>query len=350
MIIKDLRELRKREGLEIILGELPNKVKITDYALEKGFKINELVREIYGRSYEWYGFLIARMKEPEIIIDIGLPKNKENDYSYTSVDPEGIGKFLDELRKNSKEEYFINGWIHSHGRLNYRRFSYIDQENMKKVLNFVSSFTTRPIAKKEIIINNLTVVTKNKGPIEEILKKDKGSITIVTQKEPGEIKIFDTIYGAFAYSIVIGDERWSEQEIMYRKYSLISKIDEYWTNETEIELIQTNKRISDREIEALKKEIDEKINPWSPWRYWERDRQIWDINFWNKRNKKKRKDIDSENLFKRDVEEDKTHLEDQNKHDLEKIDYIDYYENLFKRDIEEDKFDELDQTKHDLEK
>jgi hypothetical protein len=314
MVIKDLDLLRKKSGngLEVIIEELPKKVKIIDYALEKGFTINRLVREIYGRSYEWYGFLIAEKKQPEVIIDIGIPENAVNSYTYTKVEPEQVQKFLIELKENGKDDYFVNGWIHSHGNLGFRQFSSTDEQNMKVMLNFTSSHTTKPIAKKEVLISNLAVVSQNGKPIEEILKENDGSIVIITQNEPGELRIFDTIYGCFGYSIVIGDEGWSKQKIMYRKHSIISRIDEYWTEDAEIELIETEKRIENVELEALKEEIKQKIKPYSwDWRSWERyyEETPW-YSFWDKKRKKRKRHLlvenqpEEETIYKKENEKE----------------------------------------------
>jgi hypothetical protein len=79
---------------------------------------------------------------------------------------------------------------------------------------------------------------------------------------------------------------------MYRKHSIISRIDDYWIEDAEIELIETEKRIENVELEALKEEIKQKIKPYSwgwGWRSWERyyEETPW-YRFWDKKRKRNR--------------------------------------------------------------
>ncbi|NIR12798.1 MAG: hypothetical protein GWN86_02120, partial [Desulfobacterales bacterium] len=84
-------------------------------AKDKAFKISELVREIHDESYEWYGFTLADKDNPELITDIGLPRNAQNLEEYATINPEGIAEYHDSLAGDT----LINGWIHSHGALHY---------------------------------------------------------------------------------------------------------------------------------------------------------------------------------------------------------------------------------------
>ena len=69
MRFKNLSELNRPEYREVSLSTLPQEIKMTNIALEKAFKISELVLEIHKESYEWYGFTLASANKPEIIID-----------------------------------------------------------------------------------------------------------------------------------------------------------------------------------------------------------------------------------------------------------------------------------------
>ncbi|MEM5868811.1 MAG: hypothetical protein QXL09_02575 [Candidatus Aenigmatarchaeota archaeon] len=260
--IKNLNELKKeKEGLEeIVLDVLPQKIKIYDIALNKAYKINELVREIYKSSYEWYGFLLGKKDCPEIVVDIGLGENSDNSYAFTRIEPEEIQKFLTSLQ----EDYIINGWIHSHADLGYRRFSGTDDRNMETVLSFVSLVTRKPVAKRKIAIRDLSIVSKEDYTIENL---KKGSVSIVIDGkvigETNNVKIYETIFGSFSYSIVIGDEGWHEQSITYEEKGLLTGYKKVKTEKSELEIIQTGKILSELELEKLEKEIKEKIRPFA---------------------------------------------------------------------------------------
>ncbi|MFA5084539.1 MAG: hypothetical protein WC475_04155 [Candidatus Paceibacterota bacterium] len=257
MKIQSLSQFDKKEKLEIILDKLPEKVRITDYALVKGFKVNELVKKIHHSSYEWYGFLIGERSNPGLVTDIGIGKNDANNSAYTRIAPEEIQKFLEEMNGNR----LINGWIHSHGNLGFRQFSGTDDGNMKTVLSFVASATRKPIAKKEIIVNDISIVTEDYTKSE--LKK--GTLTLITNKKIEKPKILETVYGGFSYSIVIGDEGWHEQEISCEKYSLFTDKKENTSEKSDLEVIATGKTLSKEDVNALQKDVKEKIRPvtWS---------------------------------------------------------------------------------------
>jgi hypothetical protein len=191
---------RTKNALNLKLGDLPTHVKATDYVLNKGFRINRLVREIYSSSYEWYGYLLAQKDEPDIAIDIGLGKNARNDGGYTRIEPEEIGEFADELHEKHPE-FIINGWIHSHGSLGFRQFSGTDDNNMDVVLSYVSPGIQKPVRKREILVDNLSLITS--PYTDEQLKT--GTITIIGDNKLSEARILETILGGFSYSIVIGD-------------------------------------------------------------------------------------------------------------------------------------------------
>ena len=78
MRFKSLAQLKRPEAYEVSLASLPEEIRLTGYARAKAFKISELVRQIHGDSYEWYGYTLGSRDNPEVVSDIGLPKNDEN--------------------------------------------------------------------------------------------------------------------------------------------------------------------------------------------------------------------------------------------------------------------------------
>jgi hypothetical protein len=224
------------------------------YAKNRAFKINELVNENFGDSFEWYGFTLAHKDHPELIADIGLPQNDLNLQDYTTLGSQRIAEFQESL----PEDVMINGWIHSHGALNYRHFSNTDEKNHLTVLDFVASRTRKPLAKKEIAIQDLVLLEK-----DQFVKKDleKGSICLITDGPITEAKIMETVYGSFCYSIVIGDEGWHEQQIHCRERGILSGHTTVMGKAADIEFVDTGRSLSLDDIRALSDEVEDKIKP-----------------------------------------------------------------------------------------
>jgi hypothetical protein len=158
MRFKDLSRLKRPKPLRITLGNLPQHILMTKYAKTKAFKISELVGALFEKSFEWYGFTLANNDHPELITDIGLPKNDLNQQDYTTLGSQRIAEFQESL----SEDVMINGWIHSHGALNYRHFSSTDEKNHFTVLDFVAARTRKPITKKEITVQDLIFLEKDR--------------------------------------------------------------------------------------------------------------------------------------------------------------------------------------------
>jgi hypothetical protein len=254
MRFKDLSRLKRPEPLTIGLGHLPQQILMAKFAKTKAFKISELVAMIFENSYEWYGFTLAHRDHPELIVDIGLPKNDFNLRDYATLGSDGIAQFQESLPK----EMMINGWIHSHGALNYKHFSNTDEKNHLTVLDFVEARTRRPLAKKEIAIQDLILLEKNR-----YVKKDleKGSICLITDGPITEAKILETIYGSFSYSIVIGDDGWHAQQIHFKERGVLSGHTTEMSKAATIEFVDTGKTLSQIDIRALSDEVKEKIKP-----------------------------------------------------------------------------------------
>ncbi len=254
MRFKKLSELKRPEPREKLLATLPQEISMTHYAKEKAFKINELVSEIHKDSYEWYGFTIANKETPELIEDIGLPQNDQNLPDYTTLGPERIAEYHETLSAGK----IINGWIHSHGSLEYKHFSGTDNKNHITVLDYVSALLRKPIAKKEILIKDLVCLVDNQFGDEHL---ESGNVTLITDVPISRARIMETIYGGFCYSIVIGDEGWHEQEIHYKERGVLSGLTTVSKKSAEIVLLETGGLLTQTDITALGEEVKEKIQP-----------------------------------------------------------------------------------------
>jgi hypothetical protein len=254
MRFKNLSQLKRPKPLEITLKSLPRHILMAEYARDKAFKINELVNLTFEESFEWYGFTLANKDRPELIIDIGLPHNDLNLQDYTALGSERIAQFQELLQK----ELIINGWIHSHGALNYKHFSHTDEQNHLIVLDFIAPRTRKPLAKKEVAVQDLVILQKDRF-IEKDL--EKGSVCLITDGPITEAKIMETVYGSFCYSIVIGDGGWHEQEIHCRERGVLSGHTTASSKSATIEFIDTGKTLSQVDISELSDEVKEKIKP-----------------------------------------------------------------------------------------
>ena len=254
MRFKDLSKLKRPEPLEITLGRLPRHILMAEYAKEKAFKISELVNMTFEESFEWYGFTLADKDHPELIIDIGLPQNDLNLPDYTALGSEKIAQFQELLPK----ELIINGWIHSHGALNYKHFSHTDEQNHLIVLDFVAPRTRKPLAKKEVVIQDLVLLQKDRFEQKDM---EKGSVCLITDGPITEARIMETVYGSFCYSIVIGDGGWHEQEIHCRERGVLSGHTTLSSKKAQIEFVGTDKTLSQYDINALSDEVKKKIKP-----------------------------------------------------------------------------------------
>jgi hypothetical protein len=254
MRFKDLSQLKRPQPLKIEIGNLPQHILMATYARDRAFKISELVRMIFEKSFEWYGFTLANKDHPELIADIGLPKNDLNLQDYTTLGATRIAEFQESL----PEDVMINGWIHSHGALNYRHFSDTDEKNHLTVLDFVGARTRKPLAKKEIAVQDLVLLEKDRFEEKDM---EKGSVCLITDGPITEAKIMETVYGSFCYSIVIGDGGWHEQEIHSRERGILSGQTTLSSNAAQIEFVDTGRSITQVDISTLRDEVKKKIKP-----------------------------------------------------------------------------------------
>ena len=254
MRIKSLAGLKKTASREISLAELPVEIFMTRYARDKAYAINELVRAVHKRSYEWYGFTLAAGQNPELIVDIGLPDNEQNQDQYVSLAPEKIAAYRDSL----PESTVINGWIHSHGELAFRHFSETDAANQATVLDYVTARLRLPVAKVEVVIQDLAILHEGAWQ-EEDLKR--GSVSLITDAPVSEARIWETEYGGFCYAIVIGDDGWHDQEIHYKKRGILSGQTFVDKKGAPIRLIDDGRLLTRSDLETLEEEVKNRLSP-----------------------------------------------------------------------------------------
>jgi hypothetical protein len=251
---KGLSELRRPERYEIVLAALPEDILMTQYAMAKAFKINELVHVIHKRSYEWYGYTIANRGNPELIVEIGLPKNDQNFLEYTRIGAERISEYQESLPVES----VINGWIHSHGSLEYEHFSDTDERNQVTVLDYVTTLLRKPVAKTEVVIRDLALLVKDACTAKDL---EEGSVSLITDAPVREARLMETIYGGFCYGIVIGDEGWHKQDIHYKSRGILSGQTTVSKKEANIVLVDTGRHLTQSDIDALSDEVKKNIQP-----------------------------------------------------------------------------------------
>jgi hypothetical protein len=240
--------------VEIAFSNLPQKIAMAHYARAKAYKINELVHTMHGDSFEWYGYTLSKSHTPELIEDIGLPKNDQNLQDYTTIGPSRIAEFQELLPK----ETIINGWIHSHGALNYRHFSKTDEENHLTVLNFVAARLRKPVAKRKIAIQDFVMLVNGQYEKKDL---EKGSVCFITDVPVTEATIMETIYGTFCYGIVIGDQGWHDQVIYYQERGILSGHTSVRSKHSDITLVDTGRSLTESEIRSLSDEVEVKIQP-----------------------------------------------------------------------------------------
>lgn len=233
---------------------LPQDVLMTDYARKKAFKISELVKKIHRSSYEWYGFTMADGQSPEVIVDIGLPRNDRNIHQYVAIGPEKIAEYQESLTS----DVVINGWIHSHGNLGFRQFSGIDERNHITVLDYVTALLRRPLGRKEIPLDDLVLLVKGH---ETDCDAREGRVCLVTDLPVGEARILEAVYGGFSYGIVIGDEGWHRQAIHYRRRGILTGHVSLSRKDAHLVVLGTGRSMSRHEIDELGGEVQEKVRP-----------------------------------------------------------------------------------------
>jgi hypothetical protein len=254
MRFKSLTDLKRKEPQELVLAALPQTIRITPFALDKAFKISALVRRLFQESFEWYGFTLATREQPAIVIDIGLPQNDENIQEYVSLNAEQIALFQETL----PPELIINGWIHSHGSLDFKKFSAIDEMNQRTVLDYVTTKLRQPVAKREIFISDLVCLVKGEYREEDL---QRGSVNLITDTAVAEAMLLETVYGGFCFAIVIGDEGWHRQEIHHLYRGILSGYTAGASREAELTFIGEHTTLSAADLQLLSEEVQNKIRP-----------------------------------------------------------------------------------------
>jgi len=254
MKLKRLSDLKRHEPREVALGTLPTDIAMGRFAVDKAFRINALVREVHGESFEWYGFLLAARDEPETVLDVGIPPNEQNLREHARIAAEKIIQFQEAL----PAEWIINGWIHSHGSLAYRRFSDLDEENHLTVLDFVTSLVRKPIAKREIPVKDLALLVSGSHSEADLRE---GSVTLVTDAPVRSAWILEAVYGGFCYAVVVGDDGWHEQEILYKRRGILTGETLIHKKKATIRKVETGPFLTALGEEQLREEIRRKVQP-----------------------------------------------------------------------------------------
>jgi len=264
---KALKDLSRTAPREIRLKALPEQVLMTDFARAKAFLVSELVVRVHGAAYEWYGFTLGERENPGVIVDVGLPDNDENQENYTSISPERIAAYEESLPSG----LIINGWLHSHGALEHRNFSPVDDVNQQTVLDYVTSFLMVPVAQKEVVIRDLALlVMGEEEALASSLKRAQeegaaslapASVTLITDVPVGRARLLETVYGGFCFGIVIGDEGWTRQEIHYKTRGILTGETLISYQEADLTVIKSGKILTPSDLEALEEQVRERLRP-----------------------------------------------------------------------------------------
>lgn len=254
MRIRRLSTLKRKEPKEILLARLPDVIAITDYARSRAFAVNRLIRRIFGDSYEWYGFTLGSKARPEVVADIGLPVNDCNVHQYTGVDPEHIARFQESL----PADVVINGWIHSHGSLDYKTFSPVDSANHRTVLDFVSPFLKKPVARRQVVIEELLPLTEAES---RSTPPGGGNVWVVTDRPVSRASIFEVVYGSFCYALLVGDGGWHRQEIHFETRGILTGTTHSGHTEAAMVRAENGRAFAKEDEDLLEQEIREKIVP-----------------------------------------------------------------------------------------
>lgn len=267
MRFKALKDLSRAAPLEVRLASLPEEIFITDYAKAKAFAVSEAVQRVHGEAFEWYGFTLAARIRPEVIVDVGLPENTENLETYTSLSPERIAAFQETL----PEGHIINGWLHSHGELELRDFSPVDDLNQATVLDYVTSLLRVPVAQKEVVIRDLDLRVLGEEAGLELAPQSihesgtappaPASVTLLTDVPVGRAKLLETVYGGFCFAIVIGDAGWTQQEIHYKTRGVLTGETCVSQRPADLTLVPTGKILTTSDLEELEQIVQERIRP-----------------------------------------------------------------------------------------
>jgi hypothetical protein len=264
---KALKDLARTAPREIVLAALPERIRMTDYARAKAFLVSELVLRVHGEAYEWYGFTLGERRNPTVIVDVGLPDNDENQENYTSISPERIAAYEESLPSG----LVINGWLHSHGALEHRNFSPVDDVNQQTVLDYVTSLLMVPVAQKEVVIRDLAllVMGEEEGLASSLRRAQEegaasfapASVTLLTDVPVGRAKLLETVYGGFCFAIVIGDEGWTKQEIHYKTRGILTGETLVSHQEADLTIVRTGKILTPSDQEDLEVQVKERLRP-----------------------------------------------------------------------------------------
>ncbi|MFZ2089939.1 MAG: hypothetical protein WAU47_15330, partial [Desulfobaccales bacterium] len=174
------------------------------------------------------------------------------------------------------EGKIINGWLHSHGELEFRHFSAVDDLNQATVLDYVTSLLMLPVSQKEVVIRDLALKVMGEGEGEVLdahapaisssgEKAAPGaapaSVTLYTDVPVSRARLLETVYGGFCFAIVIGDEGWTRQEIHYKTRGILTGETLVSRRQADLVPVTTGKLITALDQEALEEEVKDRIRP-----------------------------------------------------------------------------------------
>jgi hypothetical protein len=142
--------------------------------------------------------------------------------------------------------------------MNFQGFSSTDAANQLTVLDYVTARLRRPLAKKEIVIQDLALLAQEAFSPQDL---EKGNVCLITDVPVTSAQIWETVYGGFCYSIVVGDAGWHHQEIYYKTRGILSGETRVSHQDAELVLVDTGRTLTESDITALREEVKEKIQP-----------------------------------------------------------------------------------------
>ena len=248
---------------EVPVYTLPEKIQISSYAIEKAYKICDLVHKKHG-LLEWYGLLLAEKANPAVIKEILIPE-QENTGGETKAEGHALATAFEEKKTQYADKYLVVGWIHSHA--SYKTyFSSTDDDNIETVLNSVHLNTKKKYREPLQLIEGKEIreLKEDKLVIGGTLSTD-GSLEVTAQNKEAlkqlheqgmNIKVDKPILMGWSYNIVVNNKHEHYSEIAIKTEKPLE--DETDTSRYEAELdIQKEEKVLDPEV--LEKEINEKV-------------------------------------------------------------------------------------------
>lgn len=269
-----LNEILGIETYEDKVDEIvfPSPIKIGVGAIKKAYKICEFVKDVHKRSIEWYGLMISKKDEPDVVRNVVIGSQQSSD-AHTAMKGDEIGKLIYNIEKEFGEDWIVNGWIHSHANFS-TFFSGTDDRNMETVLNSVYRNTRKGFKeafkaiegrrnavydknKKEIIISgSLDTDAQIVFPVDEF---NLESLTEEQIKKVIKLKIRKPVLVGWSYSIVVNDKSDKKGHINYKKEFPFEEKSENWDEDAEVDILEGKDYELEIDEDKLHSEVESKI-------------------------------------------------------------------------------------------